>query len=142
MAFNQTNNIIVLEDPWNKSICRLSKSDTNLVIISSLIVMLMTPAMGFIYAGLVNPSGLSSTLGMCFCIFSLSSIIWATFGYSLVFGESIGGFIGNFKYIFMNNLLSIQNKCLNTYSEEICEKRKNYWESCGIPEFIFFFFSK
>jgi len=94
MYFTQTNNIIILEDPLNKSICSLSKSDTNMVILSSLIVMLMTPAMGFIYAGLVNPNSLSSTLGMCFAIFSFSSIIWATFGFTLVFGDSLGGLIG------------------------------------------------
>jgi len=132
--------MIILEDPWDRTSCSLSKSDTTLVIFSSLIVTLMTPAMGFIYAGLVNPSGLSSTLGMCFAIFSLSTIIWATFGYSLVYGDSVGGFIGNMKYIFMQNLLSVQNKCLNEYSEEICSYKKHYWESCGIPEFIFFFF--
>lgn len=140
MSFNQTTNIIILEDPWEKTACSLSKSDTSFVLISSLLVMLMTPAMGFIYAGLVNPSGLSSTLGMCFAIFSLSSIIWANLGYTLVFGDSLGGFIGDFRYIFMQNILSIQNKCLNKYSEEICSKKKHYWENCGIPEFIFFFF--
>jgi len=140
MSFNQTNNILILEDPWHKTTCVLSKSDTNLVISSSLFVMLMTPAMGFIYAGLVKPSSLSSTLGMCFAIFSLSSIIWASFGYSLVFGDSLGGIIGNFKYIFMQNLMSMQNKCLSKFSEYICSKKTHYWDNCGIPEFIFFFF--
>ena len=57
--------------------------------------MLMTPALGFFYGGLVRKKNLISTIVQCVAIFAVISIIWALWGYSLVFGNSIGGVIGD-----------------------------------------------
>jgi len=59
------------------------------------LVMLMTPALGFFYAGLVRKKNLVSTIVQCLVIFAIISIVWALWGYSLVFGQSIGGVIGD-----------------------------------------------
>jgi Amt family ammonium transporter len=69
--------------------------DTAWVIVATALVMLMTPALGFFYGGLVRRKNLVSTIVQCFAIFAVMSIVWALWGYSLVFSESFHGIIGN-----------------------------------------------
>jgi Amt family ammonium transporter len=68
------------------------------------LVMLMTPALGFFYAGLVRKKNLVSTLVQCLIIFAVSSLVWTFWGYSLTFGTSIGGFIGDLSLVGLNNI--------------------------------------
>ncbi len=68
------------------------------------LVMLMTPALGFFYAGLVRKKNLVSTLVQCLIIFAVVSLEWALWGYSITFGPSIGGFIGNLSLVGLNNI--------------------------------------
>jgi Amt family ammonium transporter len=58
--------------------------------------MIMTPAVGFFYGGLVRRKNLVSTIVQCLAIFAVISLVWAIWGYSLALGgNSIGGIIGN-----------------------------------------------
>jgi len=68
------------------------------------LVMLMTPALGFFYGGLVRKKNLVSTIVQCFVIFALISIVWALWGYSLVFGRSISGVIGDLSLIGLSGI--------------------------------------
>jgi Amt family ammonium transporter len=68
------------------------------------LVMLMTPALGFFYAGLVRKKNLVSTLVQCLIIFAVVSLVWALWGYSLSFGNSISGIIGDFSLIGLNSI--------------------------------------
>jgi ammonium transporter, Amt family len=72
-----------------------NSGDIAWVITATALVMLMTPALGFFYGGLVRRKNLVSTIAQCFIIFAVISIIWALYGYSLAFGPSVGGLIGN-----------------------------------------------
>ena len=72
-----------------------NSGDIAWLITSTALVMLMTPALGFFYGGLVRKKNLVSTIAQCFIIFAVISIIWAVYGYSLAFGPSVGGVIGN-----------------------------------------------
>jgi Amt family ammonium transporter len=54
----------------------------------------MTPALGFFYGGLVRKKNLVSTIVQCIAIFAVISVIWALWGYSIVFGTSFHGIIG------------------------------------------------
>lgn len=81
-----------------------NSGDIAWVITSTALVMLMTPALGFFYGGLVRKKNLVSTIVQCVAIFAVISIIWALWGYSLVFGSSIGGLIGDLSLIGLNNL--------------------------------------
>ncbi len=72
----------------------MASGDIAWVLTSTALVMLMTPALGFFYGGLVRKKNLVSTIVQCFVIFAVISIVWALWGYSLVFGQSIGGVIG------------------------------------------------
>jgi Amt family ammonium transporter len=88
------------------------------------LVMLMTPALGFFYAGLVRKKNLVSTLVQCLIIFAVSSLVWTFWGYSLTFGTSIGGFIGDLSLLGLNNI------GINTISPYAIQ----------IPELLFFAF--
>src|SRR3989337_2173111 len=78
--------------------------DISWVATATAFVMLMTPALGFFYAGLVRKKNLVSTLIQCLIIFAVISMVWALWGYSLVFGPSMGGVIGNLDLVGLNNL--------------------------------------
>jgi Amt family ammonium transporter len=71
-----------------------NSGDIAWVIVATALVMLMTPALGFFYGGLVRKKNLLSTIVQCFIIFAVISLVWAVWGYSLVFGSSFGGLIG------------------------------------------------
>jgi Amt family ammonium transporter len=68
------------------------------------LVMLMTPALGFFYAGLVRKKNLVSTIVQCLIIFAVVSLVWALWGYSITFGNSLSGFIGDLSLIGLNNI--------------------------------------
>ncbi len=82
----------------------MTAGDISWVITATALVMLMTPALGFFYAGLVRKKNLVSTLIQCLIIFAVISVVWALWGYSLVFGPSVGGVIGNLSLVGLNNL--------------------------------------
>ena len=74
----------------------LNTGDTAWVLAATALVMIMTPAVGFFYGGLVRMKNLVSTIVQCLAIFAAISLVWAIWGYSLALGgNSIGGIIGN-----------------------------------------------
>src|SRR3989338_3532820 len=77
----------------------INAGDVAWVAAASALVMLMTPALGFFYAGLVRRKNLVSTLVQCLAIFAVVSLVWTLWGYSLAFGpKGISGFVGNFTH--------------------------------------------
>ena len=82
----------------------MTAGDISWVTTATALVMLMTPALGFFYAGLVRRKNLVSTLIQCIVIFAVVSVVWALWGYSLVFGPSVGGLIGNFSLVGLNGI--------------------------------------
>jgi ammonium transporter, Amt family len=65
------------------------------------LVLLMTPGLSFFYGGMVNPKNIISTLLQSFVALGIISVLWYVVGFSLAFGDSIGGFIGNPATFFM-----------------------------------------
>lgn len=82
----------------------LNSGDVAWVSSAAALVMLMTPALGFFYAGLVRKKNLVSTLVQCLAIFAVVSLVWALWGYSLAFGPDLGGFVGSLKYLGLNGI--------------------------------------
>lgn len=82
----------------------MNTGDIAWVAAATALVMLMTPALGFFYAGLVRKKNLVSTLVQCFTIFAVVSLVWALWGYSLAFGPSVNGFIGDLSLAGLNNI--------------------------------------
>src|SRR4051812_49742983 len=72
----------------------INTGDTAWILMSAALVMLMTPALGFFYGGLVRRKNVLSTIMHSFFILALISVQWVLWGYSLAFGPDIGGFIG------------------------------------------------
>src|SRR6476661_93898 len=70
-----------------------SSADIAWVLVSTALVFLMTPGLAFFYGGMVHRKNVISTMIKSVVAAGLVSVIWVTVGYSLCFGESIGGFI-------------------------------------------------
>src|SRR3954453_13598399 len=83
----------------------INTGDTAWILMSAALVMLMTPALGFFYGGLVRRKNVLSTIMHSFFILALISVQWVLWGYSLAFGPDLGGFgfIGNLDWIGLNN---------------------------------------
>ncbi|MBN3033440.1 MAG: ammonium transporter [Candidatus Saganbacteria bacterium] len=77
----------------------VNSGDTAWVLISAALVILMTPAVGFFYGGMVRKKSILSTLMMCFAALFLISIQWVLFGYTLAFGPTKAGLIGGLKWL-------------------------------------------
>jgi ammonium transporter, Amt family len=82
----------------------VSSADIAWVLTSTALVMLMTPALAFFYGGLVRRKNLVSTLVQCVAIFAVVSLVWFLWGYTLVFGPSVGGVIGNLSLFALNDV--------------------------------------
>lgn len=72
---------------------QISSADTSWLLISSALVMLMTPGLAFFYAGMVRSKNVVSTMTQSFIALSVISVVWYFFGYSLAFapGSSVLG---------------------------------------------------
>jgi len=82
----------------------LNSGDIAWVITATALVMIMTPALGFFYGGLVRRKNLVSTISQCFAIFAVVSLVWALWGYSMALGPSVSGFIGSTANFFLNGV--------------------------------------
>ena len=81
--------------------------DVAWMLTSAGLVMLMTPGLAFFYGGMVSYKNILSTMLQSFVALGVVSIIWVVVGFSLAFGDSIGGegtgFIGNPLTYFLFN---------------------------------------
>ncbi len=82
----------------------INSGDTTWIMISTAMVLLMVPAVGLFYSGMVRQKNSLSTLMMCVVMMALISIQWVVIGYTLSFGPDIGGFIGSLEWIGLNTL--------------------------------------
>src|SRR6476620_11998410 len=86
---------------------KYSSADIAWIIVATALVFLMTPGLAFFYGGMVHRKNVLSTMIKSFVATGIVSILWLTVGYSLCFGESIGGFIGNpFSHLFFKGVAS------------------------------------
>jgi ammonium transporter, Amt family len=82
----------------------IDTGDTAWVLISSALVMLMTPGLAFFYGGLVRHKNVLSTVMHSFIAVALVSVIWVLWGYSLAFGPDHGGFIGGLDWLGLRHV--------------------------------------
>lgn len=76
----------------------INTGDTAWVLASAALVMIMTPAVGFFYGGMVRSKNVVSVIKQSLLILCLVSLQWVLVGYSLVFGNDIGGVIGGLNF--------------------------------------------
>jgi len=83
----------------------LNSGDTAWMIVSTALVMMMTPAgLALFYGGMSRYKNLLNTLAMTFVSYCLASVIWMMWGYTLAFGSSKGGLIGGLDHFFMSGI--------------------------------------
>ena len=96
--------VLVQTDYSGDDVSGISQGDTAFVLVAAVLVMLMTPALGFFYGGLVRKKNLLSILVQSMVVFAVASIVWTLWGYSLAFGPSIGGFIGDLSHFALSGV--------------------------------------
>ena len=79
----------------------ISAIDTAWMLTATALVFIMTPGLAFFYGGMVNKKNVISTMLQSFICLAIISVLWFVFGFSLAFGTSIGGIIGNPTDFFM-----------------------------------------
>ncbi len=83
----------------------ISSGDTAWMLASSALVMIMTPAVGFFYGGMVSSKNVVSVIKQSLIILALISVQWVVFGYSLAFGPDTGlGIIGNLSFFGLHGV--------------------------------------
>ncbi len=82
----------------------VNSGDTAWVLISTALVILMTPALGFFYGGMVRKKNILSTIMLSVAILMLISIQWAFYGYTISFGADHGGLIGGLNWLGLNGV--------------------------------------
>ena len=81
----------------------LNSGDIAWMLVATAFVLLMTPGLAYFYGGMVNHKNVISTMLQSFIAMGVISIVWVVVGFSLAFGDSIGGWVGNPMTFFMFN---------------------------------------
>ena len=79
----------------------IDAADTAWMLTATALVLLMTPGLSFFYGGMVRAKNVVSTLLQSFVAMAVISLLWVIVGFSLAFGDSIGGVIGDPRTFFM-----------------------------------------
>ncbi len=83
----------------------LNSGDTAWMIVSTALVMMMTPAgLALFYGGMTRYKNLLNTFAMTFVSYCLASVIWMMWGYTIAFGPDKAGMIGGLEYLFLNGI--------------------------------------
>ena len=82
----------------------INTGDTAWMMISTALVLLMTPGLAFFYGGMVQTRHVVSTIFQSILAMGIVGIIWAVAGYSLVFGRDQFGLIGNLDFAFLKGV--------------------------------------
>jgi ammonium transporter, Amt family len=83
---------------------KIDTVDTAWILISTALVMLMTPGLALFYGGMVRGKNVLGTIMQSFISIAIISVQWVLFGYSLAFGPDVNGIIGNLDWIGLNGV--------------------------------------
>ncbi len=83
---------------------QVDAGDTAWVLASAALVIIMTPAVGLFYGGMVRKKNALSTIMFSFAVLALISVQWVLLGYTLSFGPNIGGVIGSLDWLGLNGV--------------------------------------
>ncbi|MCD8741300.1 ammonium transporter [Mucilaginibacter roseus] len=81
---------------------KIDSGDTAWLLVSTALVLIMTPGLAFFYGGMVSKKNVLSTMMQSFVCMGIITILWVVFGFSLAFGKDMfGGFLGDPSTFFM-----------------------------------------
>ncbi|MCY7327490.1 MAG: ammonium transporter [Saprospiraceae bacterium] len=96
-----------------ESLKALNGADTAWMLVASALVLFMTPGLAFFYGGMGSFKNVVSTMLQSLIALGVVSVLWVAVGFSLAFGDSIGGFVGNpMTYFMFNNVTLGTNSAL------------------------------
>jgi Amt family ammonium transporter len=96
--------LLPVSSAWSAE-AALNSGDTAWMIVSTALVMMMTPAgLALFYGGMSRYKNLLNTLAMTFVAYCLASVIWVMWGYSLAFGPDKVGIIGGLDFFFLSGI--------------------------------------
>ncbi len=88
------------------TILEINAGDTAWVLVSAALVLLMTPALAFFYGGMVRSKSVLNMMMMSMVTIGIVGVLWVGFGYSMAFGDSVGGLVGNpFQFLGLSSLM-------------------------------------
>lgn len=106
----------------------VDKGDVSWMMVATLLVVMMTvPGVALFYGGLVRSKNMLSVLMQVLVVFSLISVLWAIYGYSLAFGSGEGLFIGDLGKLFLKGVTA--DTLADTFTDNV-----------KIPELVFIAF--
>ena len=111
----------------------MNAGDTAWVLASAALVMLMTPGLAFFYGGMVRAKSTLNKLMMSFIALAVVSVLWVLFGYSIAFGNDVGGLFGGFDFAGLKNTVG-------TLVGTAAEDASKPWEGHQIPALSFVVF--
>src|SRR3954454_8526935 len=82
---------------------KVDAGDTAWMLTATALVIMMTPALGLFYAGLVRAKSTLNTFMMCIAALAVATVAWAAIGYSLAFAGG-NGFIGGLDIAFLQGV--------------------------------------
>jgi Amt family ammonium transporter len=92
----------------------INSGDVAWMLTASALVLLMTPGLSFFYGGMVSLKNVVSTMLQSVVALGVISLIWVGVGFSLAFGDSIGGVIGNpLTFLMFDGVGEATNKALS-----------------------------
>jgi Amt family ammonium transporter len=113
-------------DNQEGSVPEFNASNTAWLLVSSALVLLMTPGLALFYGGLNRSKGVLNMMMMSFATIGLVSVLWLFYGFSIAFGaDTAGGLIGNPGDYFGGK----------TFLAET-----DLWGTTGIPTYVFMAF--
>ena len=90
------------------SVNQINAGDTAWVLVSAALVLLMTPALGIFYGGMVRRKNILGILMQCMACLALISVLWGIYGYSLAFAPG-NWLFGGFNYFMLNGVGAVPN---------------------------------
>lgn len=79
----------------------MDSGDVAWMLAAAALVLLMTPGLAYFYGGMIDTKNIISTMLQSFVAMGVISVVWVFVGFSLAFGDDIGGFVGNPSTYFM-----------------------------------------
>jgi Amt family ammonium transporter len=100
----------LIKDSKNEEVRIMNSGDTAWILVCCSLVLLMTPGLALFYGGMVRRKNVLSTLTMSYIFMSLIGVQWVLYGYSLAFGQDIGGIIGGLNFAGFNGVGALPNE--------------------------------
>jgi len=94
---------VTLNQEWNPNVQPINPADTAWMLVSTALVLLMTPALAFFYGGLVRNKNSLNTMMMSFVALGVVGVTWALAAYSLAFSDG-GPFLGGLANIGLHGV--------------------------------------